>query len=194
MSTTPVTTTPLLVEEGESRAVLAFGSNLGDRGEYLDAAIAEVAAHERIRMLAVSDYVQSVAVTLHGEDESAPSYLNAVAIVATTLDAHALLAAAHEIEDRHGRVRTQRWGDRTLDIDIISYDDVVLSDADLILPHPRAAERSFVIVPWLSIDPDAALPGIGRVDDLDAALRQAQGPALRQAQGPAPQGPDGGAA
>jgi 2-amino-4-hydroxy-6-hydroxymethyldihydropteridine diphosphokinase len=194
MSTTPGTTTPLLVQEGESRAVLAFGSNLGDRGEYLDAAIAEVAAHERIRMLAVSDYVQSVAVTLHGEDESAPSYLNAVAIVATTLDAHALLAAAHEIEGRHGRVRTQRWGDRTLDIDIISYDDVVLSDADLILPHPRAAERSFVIVPWLSIDPDAALPGIGRVDDLDAALRQAQGPALRQAQGPRAQGPGGGAA
>jgi 2-amino-4-hydroxy-6-hydroxymethyldihydropteridine diphosphokinase len=89
--------------------------------------------------------------------------------VSTTLAPQELLAALAAIETEHGRVREVRWGDRTLDIDIVSYGDLRQDDAVLTLPHPRAAERGFVLVPWLEIEPDAVLPGIGRVDGLPAA-------------------------
>ncbi|MDQ1569537.1 MAG: 2-amino-4-hydroxy-6-hydroxymethyldihydropteridine diphosphokinase, partial [Actinomycetota bacterium] len=81
-----------------------------------------------------------------------------------------LLAAVNVIELAHGRVREERWGDRTLDIDIVTMDGIVQRDEQLTLPHPRAAERAFVLVPWLDIDPDAELPGYGRVDSLVANL------------------------
>ena len=82
-----------------------------------------------------------------------------------------LLAFLQAIETRHGRERRERWGDRTLDLDLIAYGRVISSDAILTLPHPRAAERDFVLVPWLTIDPDAELPGHGRVDALLERLR-----------------------
>jgi 7,8-dihydro-6-hydroxymethylpterin-pyrophosphokinase len=80
-----------------------------------------------------------------------------------------LLGFLQAIEQRHGRVREERWGDRTLDLDLISYGDVVSDDPRLTLPHPRAAERDFVLVPWLEVDRDAELPGVGRIADLPAA-------------------------
>ena len=89
-----------------------------------------------------------------------------VAIVTTRLAPTVLLSYLHTIEDRHGRVRRERWGDRTLDLDLIAYGDVVCDTPTLTLPHPRAAERDFVLAPWLSIDPDASLVGAGRVADL----------------------------
>ncbi|MFE7651191.1 2-amino-4-hydroxy-6-hydroxymethyldihydropteridine diphosphokinase, partial [Streptomyces phaeoluteigriseus] len=82
-----------------------------------------------------------------------------------------LLGMVHAIEDENGRVREERWGDRTLDLDLIAYGDVESDDPRLELPHPRAAERLFVLEPWLDVDPGAALVGHGRVDDLVAGLR-----------------------
>ena len=101
----------------------------------------------------------------------APAYLNAVAIVTTRLAPSVLLGYLHAIEDRHGRERRERWGDRTLDLDLIAFGDVRSSDPRLVVPHPRAAERDFVLAPWLSLDPDAELPGVGRVDALLERLR-----------------------
>jgi 2-amino-4-hydroxy-6-hydroxymethyldihydropteridine diphosphokinase len=116
-----------------------------------------------------SGLVETPAMKPHGVDLDAPSYLNAVAIIETDLTPEALLAGLNAIEAGHGRVRDERWGDRTLDIDIVSFGDRQQSTPTLTLPHPRSAERAFVIVPWLEVDPDAVLPGIGRVDGLSAA-------------------------
>jgi 2-amino-4-hydroxy-6-hydroxymethyldihydropteridine diphosphokinase/dihydroneopterin aldolase/2-amino-4-hydroxy-6-hydroxymethyldihydropteridine diphosphokinase len=151
-------------------AVLALGSNLGDRGEVLRDAVAALRATAGVEVRAVSPVVESVAVKLTGADPSAPRYLNAVVIVETLLTPHELLAEAHRIEAAHGRVREERWGDRTVDIDIVDFDGLECADPALTLPHPRAAERAFVLAPWLAVDPEAQLPGAGRVDALLAVL------------------------
>jgi 2-amino-4-hydroxy-6-hydroxymethyldihydropteridine diphosphokinase len=150
-------------------AVLSLGSNLGDREQTIRAAVADIAATSGVVVDAASGLVQTAAVKPSGVDESAPAYLNAVVRVTTTLTAPELLDAVAGIEARHGRRREVRWGDRTLDIDIVTYGTLQQDDAALTLPHPRAAVRSFVLVPWLEIDPDAELPGIGRADALPAA-------------------------
>ena len=97
-------------------------------------------------------------------DYSAPAYLNAVVAVNTVLGPHDLLDVVNAIETQHGRVREERWGDRTLDIDIVDYDGRELHDERLTLPHPRAWERAFVLVPWHAIRPDAHLTGHGPID------------------------------
>lgn len=156
--------------EQPHRAVVALGSNLGDRGDTLRAAVAALGATPGIEIAAVSPVVESVAVKLTGLDPSAPRYLNAVALVDTVLPPHGLLDALHAIESENGRVRAERWGDRTLDLDIVDYAGLVAHDDVLTLPHPRAQDRAFVLSPWLAVDPDAELPGLGRVDALLAAL------------------------
>lgn len=145
-------------------AVLALGSNLGDRGELLRAAVAALRAAPGVEVTAVSPVVESVAVKLAGADPTAPRYLNAVVLVETLLTPHGLLDAVHRIEQENGRKRLERWGDRTLDIDIVDFDALESADPVLTLPHPRAGERAFVLAPWLAVDPEAYLPGIGRVD------------------------------
>ncbi len=87
-------------------------------------------------------------------------------VVDTDLAPHDLLDALHRIEDDHGRTREVRWGDRTLDLDVIAVDDLLIDSGTLTVPHPRAGERAFVLAPWLDADPDAVLPGAGRVADL----------------------------
>lgn len=82
-----------------------------------------------------------------------------------------LLRYLQDIEDRHGRVRRERWGDRTLDLDLIAYADISCDTPNLTLPHPRAAERGFVLEPWLTLDPGAHLVGAGPVADLVERLR-----------------------
>jgi dihydroneopterin aldolase / 2-amino-4-hydroxy-6-hydroxymethyldihydropteridine diphosphokinase len=155
------------IDDGSARdAVLALGSNLGDRqGTILDA-LDDLRAVPGLELVRASALVETPALTLHGIDETAPAYLNAVALVRTSLAPHALLDALHGIERGHGRERSERWGDRTLDIDIVAYGDEEYSDERLVLPHPRAHERAFVLVPWLQVDPQAVLPGRGRVSDL----------------------------
>ncbi|KTS11441.1 2-amino-4-hydroxy-6-hydroxymethyldihydropteridine diphosphokinase [Microbacterium testaceum] len=152
-------------------AVVALGANLGDRAETLHAAIAALRALPLTTGVRVSAPLETVAVTLHGEDEDAPRYLNAVALVTTRLAPRPLLHELHRIEAEHGRVRRERWGDRTLDLDLIAYADERIDDDDLTVPHPRAHEREFVLAPWVDVDPDADLPGRGRVQDLLDGLR-----------------------
>lgn len=154
------------------RAVVALGANLGERFETLAAAAEELGRLTLTDEVRVSDPMETVAVTLDGEDENAPRYLNAVALLSTRLAPAELLASLHRIEARHGRVRRERWGDRTLDLDLIAYGDEVISRDDLVVPHPRAHERAFVLAPWAQLDPDAEIPGHGRVADLLRGLQR----------------------
>ncbi|GAA5033847.1 2-amino-4-hydroxy-6-hydroxymethyldihydropteridine diphosphokinase [Microbacterium fluvii] len=151
-------------------AVVALGANLGDRAATLAAALDELARLPLVDGVRAAEPMESVAVKPEGPDADAPAYLNTVALVTTRLAPTVLLAYLHAIEDRHGRVRTERWGDRTLDLDLIAYGDARSDTETLTLPHPRAAERDFVLRPWLSVDPDAVLPGAGRVAELLARL------------------------
>ena len=139
-------------------AVLSLGSNLGDREQTIRDAVADIAAIPGVTVSAASSLVTTPALKPHGVDTDAPAYLNAVLVVASDLDAHDLLSALNRIEAAHGRVRDTRWGDRTLDIDIVTFGDVSLDTDDLTVPHPRAAERAFVLAPWLEVDPGAMLP------------------------------------
>jgi 2-amino-4-hydroxy-6-hydroxymethyldihydropteridine diphosphokinase len=145
-------------------AVLALGSNLGDRETTIREAVAELDAIPGVHVDALSPLVETPALTLEGIDLAAPAYLNAVVTIHTALDAYSLLDEANAIENAHGRVRDERWGSRTLDVDIIDFDGREFSDDRLTLPHPRAWERAFVLAPWLAIDPDAMIPGRGRAD------------------------------
>jgi len=153
-------------------AVVALGANLGDRAATLSAAIEALSRLPLVDDVRASEPVESVAVKPDGPDASAPAYLNAVALVTTRLAPSVLLSYLHAVEARHGRERRERWGDRTLDLDLIAYGELRSDDPGLLLPHPRAAERDFVLVPWLSVDPEAVLPGTGRVD---AALERLRG-------------------
>jgi 2-amino-4-hydroxy-6-hydroxymethyldihydropteridine diphosphokinase len=159
-------------------AVVALGANLGDRQATLAAAVEELRRMPLTEEVVASTPLESVAVTLSGADPSAPPYLNGVALVTTRLAPSVLLSYLQAIEQRHGRDRASegRWGSRTLDLDLITYGDLVSADPALTLPHPRAAERDFVLAPWLEVDPDAVLPGSGRVDAI-LARRAAQPPA-----------------
>lgn len=153
-------------------AVVALGANLGHRAETLAAAVDELRRLTLTSDVRVSEPIETVAVTLDGEDEDAPRYLNAVALLTTRLAPAELLASLHRIEARHGRVRRERWGDRTLDLDLIAYGEDVIDRPDLVVPHPRAHEREFVLGPWVELDPDAEIPGRGRIADLLEGLRR----------------------
>lgn len=150
--------------------VLALGSNLGDRAGTVHAAVRALGDIDGFELTAVSPLVESAAVKPDGVDPDAPAYLNAVITGRYSGDPHTLLAAVNRVEADHGRERAERWGDRTLDIDIIAFGDQQLRDETLTIPHPRAAERDFVLAPWLAIDPDAVLPGGARVADALAAI------------------------
>jgi 2-amino-4-hydroxy-6-hydroxymethyldihydropteridine diphosphokinase len=151
-----------------TRAVLSLGANLGDRAAALRAAL-----------IALKDDGLVARSTLYetppwGPVEQ-PPYLNAIAVVRGPRDAAGWLARAQELEQAAGRTREVRFGPRTLDVDVITVtgDDgtpVLAADPALTLPHPRAHERAFVLVPWLTLDPRAVLPGYGSVADLVAAL------------------------
>jgi len=148
------------------RAAIALGSNQGNRLETLQGAVDALAETDGLEIAAVSSVFETDPV---GGPQQ-PDYLNAVVVVLTTMSARDLLGRAHEIEQRFGRVRTQRWGPRTLDVDIVAVGDELVDEPDLVVPHPRAAERAFVLLPWLDADPDAALPGHGPIADLLAGL------------------------
>jgi dihydroneopterin aldolase/2-amino-4-hydroxy-6-hydroxymethyldihydropteridine diphosphokinase len=136
-------------------AVVALGSNLGDRLATLQSALDDLAGFEGLRLRAVSPVVETAPV---GGPEQ-PDYLNAVVLLETTLSPLGLLAACQQVESEHGRTRTVHWGARTLDLDLIRYDRLVASSVPLELPHPRAGVRAFVLDPWLAVEPDAVLPG-----------------------------------
>lgn len=145
------------------RAVIALGSNLGNRLETLQGAVDALADTPGLRVQAVSSVYETAAV---GGPAEQPSYFNAVIVVRTTLGPESLLERAGAVEDAFSRTREVRWGPRTLDVDILDYDNVVSDDPKLTLPHPRAHERGFVLAPWHEAEPDAEVPGRGRVAEL----------------------------
>ena len=149
-----------------TRAVLALGSNLGDRVAHLRAAVAAIGARDGVEVLAVSPVYETEPVG--GPPQ--PDYLNAVVLVATTLPREDLLRLAMETEQSRARVRTEHWGPRTLDVDVVQAGAERSDDPALTLPHPRAHERAFVLRPWLDVEPGAELVGHGPVRDLLAAL------------------------
>lgn len=137
--------------------VLALGSNIGDPLAHLRAAADALAATPGIDQLAVGSLVRSAAVG----GPAQPDYLNSVIVASTSLSPRQVLWAAQGLEEAAGRVRDVRWGPRTLDVDVVSYGSVLATSADLDLPHPRAHQRDFVLVPWSQVQPDAVLAGVG---------------------------------
>jgi 2-amino-4-hydroxy-6-hydroxymethyldihydropteridine diphosphokinase len=152
-------------------AVLAIGGNLGDRKQNIADAVAAIDDTKGIKVRGVSPMVESFAVTAAGIDESKPNYINAVLKVDTKLKPKKLLKEIRRIESELGRVRIERWGSRTMDIDIVTYQDVVKSTKKLELPHPRAYQRAFVLVPWSMLDENAVLPGHGSVTALAEPIK-----------------------
>lgn len=137
-------------------SVLSLGSNLGDRLAHLRAGVELVG--QLVPVTAVSSIYETDPVGVDGQQP----YLNCV-VVAQCDDPEIVFTAAQRSEQLRGRIRSSRWGPRTLDVDVIAVDAVVSDDARLTLPHPRAADRAFVLVPWAEIDPTAELPGRGAV-------------------------------
>jgi 2-amino-4-hydroxy-6-hydroxymethyldihydropteridine diphosphokinase len=144
-------------------AVVSFGTNLGDRVARLRCGLEVVS--QQLPITAVSAVYETAPVGL----EDQPAFLNIVAMIGSD-DAEAVFVAAQTAEDSQGRLRSLRWGPRTLDVDVISVDELITDDPRLTLPHPRAHERGFVLIPWLALDRSARLPGRGAVRALVGAL------------------------
>lgn len=146
-----------------TRAVLSIGSNLGDRAANLRVAVDGMADV----LIAVSPVYETAAWGVTDQ----PDFLNAVLIVDDdATDEWGWLRRAQELENRAGRVRTLHWGPRTLDVDVVTVDGVRSEHPELLLPHPGTHERATVLIPWLDIEPDAAVPGRGPARDLLATL------------------------
>jgi 2-amino-4-hydroxy-6-hydroxymethyldihydropteridine diphosphokinase len=145
--------------------VLSLGSNVGDRLASLQLGVDMLVAGGLERP-AVSGVYETVPVGGPAQDD----YLNAVLLAVTALPARDVLELGVAAESAAGRVRTVRFGPRTLDVDVISYDDETSADADLTLPHPRAHERAFVLAPWLELDEAAVVLGRGPVTELLAMI------------------------
>lgn len=152
-------------------AVLAVGGNLGDRVANIRASVEALRETKGIKVRGVSPLVESFAVTEAGVDENKPNYINAVVKVDTKLKPKKLLREVRRIESQLGRVRIERWGSRTMDIDIVTYGDVIKSKKKLELPHPRAFQRAFVLVPWMMLDENAVLPGHGSIAELSQHIK-----------------------
>lgn len=165
---------PDLPAEVPVRSVLALGSNLGDSATTLAQAVAALADAEGVRLLRRSP---PAATTPVGGPADQPEFLNQVIEVETTLSPHALLRLAQRTEAAHHRTREVRWGPRTLDVDVITYAGAQIDSDRLTVPHPRAAERAFVLAPWSWMDPVALLGGVpvrelaARAPDADGVRR-----------------------
>lgn len=138
-------------------ALIALGGNVGDVRETFPKAISNILGMAQATLLARSSDYRTPP---WGEQAQEP-FINACVEVETSLDPHALLFTLHKIEKRFGRDRAkeQRWGPRTLDLDLLAYDDAVINQPDLSLPHPRLFERAFVLVPLTEIAPDRLIAG-----------------------------------
>jgi 2-amino-4-hydroxy-6-hydroxymethyldihydropteridine diphosphokinase len=136
-------------------AYLRLGSNLGDRRGHLVAAVRRLNGTPGIRVVTVSSIFETKPVGHTAQ----PDFLNLVAAVATALAPHALLDTCLRIETELGRVRHERWGPRTVDLDLLSYEDIRIDDARFTLPHPRMLERGFVLVPLAEIAPGLIIAG-----------------------------------
>ena len=141
-----------------TRAALSLGGNLGEPRVALRAAVASLSEHPQIQVEAVSGLWRTSAVG----GPAQPDFINAVVLIETSLDAWALLRLAQRLEDDAGRMRAERWGPRTLDVDLIVVGDERSHDPALTLPHPRAHVREFVLAPWAQVDPHYVLAPDGQ--------------------------------
>ncbi|HWP01146.1 MAG TPA: 2-amino-4-hydroxy-6-hydroxymethyldihydropteridine diphosphokinase [Methylococcus sp.] len=149
--------------ENKVTAYLGLGGNLGDAVQTLRSARKAIGSSPGIRELACSSLYRSE--PLGPSDQ--PEYVNAVMAVATSLEPLELLRTLQGIENAHGRVRTgERWGPRTLDLDILLYDEIILDSEELTIPHPGLAQREFVLYPLAEIAPDLYIPKLGWLRDL----------------------------
>ena len=137
------------------RATLGLGSNLGDRKRTLERSVEWLADEPGITVREVSPFVE----TAPDGGPAQPDFVNAVVVIETTLTPRELLEVALRCEQRADRVRGERWGPRTLDVDILAFDDIELDEPDLQIPHPRALKRAFVLVPWAAVEPDRVVMG-----------------------------------
>jgi 2-amino-4-hydroxy-6-hydroxymethyldihydropteridine diphosphokinase len=142
------------------KAVIALGANIGDPKTQMELAVAML--REATEVISVSEYFSTKPVS----DIEQSDYLNAVCIVESELPALDLLSLLHGIEKALGRERLEKWGPRTIDLDLIQYGSLLSSADELTLPHPRAYERRFVLEPWFSIDPEAILLTHGKISEL----------------------------
>ena len=164
------------------KVVLGLGANLGDLRSALNVALAYLIADPLVGRVVRSSFYQTDPV---GGPEQ-PEYLNAVVIVETDTDLTPLDVAEHflslgqTIESKLDRVREVRWGPRTIDIDVLAVDGLMTDEPRLTVPHPRVAERAFVLIPWMEIAPDFDIPGLGRVTAIAANLTAADREGVRQ--------------
>jgi 2-amino-4-hydroxy-6-hydroxymethyldihydropteridine diphosphokinase len=146
------------------RAVLSIGSNLGERRNNLQGAVNTIAETPEVWITAVSPVYETAPLDA---PEGSEDFLNAIVLLDTTLSARTLLERALAVETAYGRERgAVHNAPRTLDVDLIVLGDRVADEDDLVVPHPRAGERAFVLVPWLDVDPDAEIPGVGPIAEL----------------------------
>ncbi|MFC0626960.1 2-amino-4-hydroxy-6-hydroxymethyldihydropteridine diphosphokinase [Kribbella deserti] len=149
------------------QVILSLGSNLGDREANLQGAVDALRDTPDVVVVDVSPVYETVPVGT--PDDSGP-FLNIVLLADTTVAVETLLDRAHAVEQAFGRERSVPGAPRTLDVDLITYGTKAIETDELTVPHPRAHERAFVLAPWLDIEPEAVLPGVGRVADLLAEI------------------------
>lgn len=153
-----------------SRVFLSLGSNIGDRREYLLFALNRLAHHAQICISKISSIYQTDPWGLSEQED----FYNAVVEISTELSPKELLAYTQSIENETGREHLLRWGPRQLDIDILLFDQLILDDEDLYLPHPRLSQRMFVLQPLAEINEDIVIPGIGELDKIIKACDNSQ--------------------
>ena len=144
-----------------TRAYIGVGANLGDRQATIRAAVAALPGVVGVSQLRETDPVGVV---------DQPPFLNGAVVLETELSPRELLDALLAVEREHGRERRERWGPRTIDLDLLLYGDETIDEPGLTVPHPRLHERRFALEPLLDLDPELAIPGRGRVVDVLAGL------------------------
>lgn len=154
----PLESVAVEISRGWHQAFIALGSNMGDRKKYLDDAVRALDEQDGCRIVTVADYIETEPYGGVEQDD----FLNSVLQLQTRLEPEALLEKLHEIEGFADRKRTIRWGPRTLDLDLIFYDDMILNTPTLTLPHPEMHKRGFVLEPMMQIAPWACHPGLGK--------------------------------
>ncbi|OPX84463.1 MAG: 2-amino-4-hydroxy-6-hydroxymethyldihydropteridine pyrophosphokinase [Pelotomaculum sp. PtaB.Bin104] len=145
---------------------IGLGSNIGDKVANIKAALAALNNSQKVRVKRVAPYYRTEPIGYTAQDW----FVNTVAELETLLSPHQLLFLLLTLEDRFGRVRTERWGPRVIDLDLLLYDQIEINTLELTIPHPRMHERAFVMVPLAVLAPELVIPGRGKVAELAALL------------------------